>query len=224
VEGDDPITAPSHSHWTLFQLFLGFGFRAWGGPMAQIAMIQEELVTKQKWISLKRFNRVLAVYQALPGPEATELCCYFGMISRGRMGSLISGFAFILPGFILMLLLSYIYLHHGIQNAYFLASFRGIQPAVAAMVCRAVHKLGGNALIDHESKRLDPWLLALACVTAIASVLRVTFIISLVVCGIIYSLHKRNHHIAVVAWSIACILAYALVVAYVSSYLPSLIL
>jgi hypothetical protein len=52
---------------------------AWGGPVAQIAMIRQELVEEERWISRERFNRILAVHQVLPGPEAHELCVYFGM-------------------------------------------------------------------------------------------------------------------------------------------------
>jgi chromate transporter len=54
-------------------------------------MIKEEIVVNQKWISVAKFNRVLAVYQMLPGPEATEICCYFGMICRGYLGSVVAG-------------------------------------------------------------------------------------------------------------------------------------
>ena len=56
------------SYWQLFLRFLRFGFLAWGGPVAQIAMIRQELVDEEKWISKERFNRVLAVYQVLPRP------------------------------------------------------------------------------------------------------------------------------------------------------------
>ena len=69
----------------LFLRFLRFGALAWGGPVAQIAMIRQALVDEDRWISSAQFNRVLAVYQVLPGPEAHELCVYFGMRSRGLM-------------------------------------------------------------------------------------------------------------------------------------------
>ena len=61
---------------TIFARFLRFGLLAWGGPVAQIAMIKRELVEEEKWISPSRFNRLLAVYQVLPGPEAHELCVH----------------------------------------------------------------------------------------------------------------------------------------------------
>ena len=70
----------------IFLRFLRFGLLAWGGPVAQIAMIKKELVEDEKWVSKEQFNRALAVYQVLPGPEAHELCVYFGMKAGGRTG------------------------------------------------------------------------------------------------------------------------------------------
>lgn len=114
--------------------FYNFGLFAWGGPIAQIALIKEKLVVEDKWISIPRFQRVFSVYQILPGPEATELCMFFGCLSAGRVGGIVAGIAFILPGFLLMLLSSYLYSLVGFENQYFNASFRAVQPIVAAMV------------------------------------------------------------------------------------------
>ena len=90
---------------------------------------------EDKSTTLPRFQRIFAVYQILPGPEAAELCMFFGCLSAGRIGGLLAGLAFILPGFILMLLASYLYTLAGFENVYFNASFRALQPIVAAMVC-----------------------------------------------------------------------------------------
>src|SRR4026208_1952285 len=100
---DLDINIPRQSYAGIFLRFLKFGLLAWGGPFAQIAMIRQELVEEEKWISPERFNRVLSIYQALPGPEAHELCVYFGMITGGRVGAFLAGLGFMLPGFILML-------------------------------------------------------------------------------------------------------------------------
>lgn len=137
---DDELTysnAPKLSLLRLFwYFFYNFGLFAWGGPVAQIALIKEQIVIKEKWITLARFQRVFAVYQILPGPEAAELCMFFGCLSAGRVGGIVAGLAFILPGFILMLAASYLYTLAGLKNKYFNASFRALQPIVAAMVCR----------------------------------------------------------------------------------------
>lgn len=130
--------APKFSLPYLFWFFFyNFGLFAWGGPVAQIALIKDKLVIKDKWISLARFQRVFAVYQILPGPEAAELCMFFGCLSAGRIGGIVAGLAFILPGFILMLVASYLYYLAGVENKYFNASFRALQPIVAAMVSQS---------------------------------------------------------------------------------------
>jgi chromate transport protein ChrA len=140
IEDDDDLTqsnAPKLQLIHLFWYFFKFGLFAWGGPVAQIAMIKEQIVIKEKWITLARFQRVFAVYQILPGPEAAELCMFFGCLSAGRIGGILAGLGFILPGFILMLLASYLYTLAGLENKYFNASFRALQPIVAAMVRKA---------------------------------------------------------------------------------------
>lgn len=144
---EDNSNVPQLSLPRLFWFFFhNFGLFAWGGPVAQIALIKEELVIKDKWISLARFQRVFSVYQILPGPEAAELCMFFGCLSAGRVGGFVAGIGFILPGFLLMLLASYLYSLAGIENKYFNASFRAVQPIVAGMV-RAPPQL-----IAHEQR------------------------------------------------------------------------
>ena len=131
----DNSKVPKLPYLSLFWFFFyNFGLFAWGGPVAQIALIKEKLVIQDKWITLPRFQRVFSVYQILPGPEAAELCMFFGCLSAGRVGGILAGLAFILPGLILMLLASYLYSLAGFENKYFNASFRALQPIVAAMV------------------------------------------------------------------------------------------
>jgi chromate transporter len=75
------LISPRESYGRLFRRFLRFAFLAWGRPVAQIAMIRQELVEEEQSGSKERFKRTLAVYQVLPGPEAHELCVYFGMLA-----------------------------------------------------------------------------------------------------------------------------------------------
>jgi chromate transport protein ChrA len=134
-EFEDNTNVPQLSYFAIFWFFLTkFGIFAWGGPVAQIALIKDQLVIQRKWITMARFNRVFAVYQILPGPEATELCMFFGCLAGGRIGGILAGLAFILPGFILMVLASYLYVKVDIENRYIDASFRALKPVVAAMV------------------------------------------------------------------------------------------
>jgi len=134
------------SYFSIFATFLKFGALAWGGPVAQIAMIREELVEKRQWITPDKFQRTLAVYQALPGPEAHELCVYFGMIRKGRLGGVLAGLGFMLPGLLLILLLAAAYVQYGAETL--LPLFVGVAPAVTALIVRAVHHLGHKTLLD----------------------------------------------------------------------------
>src|SRR5215207_5166689 len=137
-----PSKVPHESYPKLFWRFLKFGLLAWGGPVAQIAMIRQELVDEECWITSERFNRVLAVYQVLPGPEAHELCVYFGYLARGRLGGVLSGLGFMLPGFALMLALSWAYVRFGIAAIAPAGLFYGFQAAVLALIIRAVYRIG----------------------------------------------------------------------------------
>jgi chromate transporter len=181
-EGNKP---PPESHWRLFLRFLRFGFLAWGGPVAQIAMIRQELVEEEKWVSKEHFNRALAVYQVLPGPEAHELCVYFGMLSRGRIGGLLGGLGFMLPGFALMFALSWMYVTFGIHSPIFAAVFYGCKAAVVALIIRAIHRIGGHALTDR-------WLWGIALAVGCASLFGVDFFITLPLAGLAYSVVKRQ--------------------------------
>jgi len=179
-----------HIFWFLF------GIVAWEGPVASIARIKERLVVKEQWITMARFNRVFAVYQILSGPEATEICMFFGCLAGGRWGGLAGGLGFMLPGFMLMLAASYIYVVVGFRNIYFDASFRALQPMVAAMVntfylfirslgtnaitcygqiLRATHKIAKRALASQETKKLNLSLVAFALLTALNTVLRINW-------------------------------------------------
>ncbi len=170
----------------IFFRFLKFGFLAWGGPFAQIAMIKRELVDEEQWVTPEKFNRALAVYQALPGPEAHELCVYFGMIAGGRWGGFLAGLGFMLPGFVLMLLLTGFYLEFGIHSALFLAAFAGIQAAVIALIVSAVHRIGQHALANHRL-----WIIA--GISAIATFFGAHFLQVLMAAGMAYIFWMRNH-------------------------------
>jgi chromate transporter len=180
------INIPHQSYVDIFVRFLRFGLLAWGGPFAQIAMIRQELVEEEKWISAEKFNRVLSVYQALPGPEAHELCVYFGMIARGRLGALLAGLGFMLPGFLLMLLLSWFYVAYGISSRLFQSIFVGMQPAVAALIVRAVHRIGSHALQENV------WLWGIAFMAGLAQLLKVNFLVTLLVAGLIHALAQQR--------------------------------
>jgi chromate transporter len=165
----------------LFRRFLKFGALAWGGPAAQITMISKECVDEEHWVSQETFKKTLAVYQVLPGPEAHELCVYFGRIRGGKLGGLVAGLGFMLPGFVLMLGLSVLYAEAGLDE-HFEELFYGLEAAVGALVAMAVVRLG--------RKFIDDVPLALIAAVAFGLTLGVglTFVLVLLISGIAYEL------------------------------------
>lgn len=177
---DEP-RPPAMSHVGLFLRFLRFGCLAFGGPVAQIAMIKRELVEEAKWISPRRFNRLLAVMQVLPGPEAHELCVHLGMRARGRIGGLLAGLGFMLPGFLLMLALSWLYFRIDLEAGWVGAALLGVQAAVLGLILRAVPRIASHALTDR-------WLWLIAGAAGLATLAGVSFWLSLPAGGVVYAL------------------------------------
>jgi chromate transporter len=201
------VTGPPHlSLIGLFAKFLRFGLLAWGGPVAQIAMLRRELVEDERWISSDRFNRTLGVYQVLPGPEAHELTVFFGYLVRGRIGGLIAGLAFMLPGFALMLALSWLYLTVGLESPAVAAFFAGAQVAVLALIVQAVHRIGAHAITTR-------WLAAIAFVAFGASLAGVHFAVTLAVAGVAHSAILRGWHLAGVGLLVALSMGSAILLA-----------
>ncbi len=142
-----PASGHEESHAAIFIRFLKFGCLAWGGPAAQIAMIKRECVDEEKWISEWTFKKLLAVYQILPGPEAHELCVYFGRLRGGKLGGFLAGLGFMLPGFILMLGLSVLYVEANLAG-HLHGLFYGLTAAVGALVARALVRLSKSFISD----------------------------------------------------------------------------
>ena len=186
----------------IFLRFLRFGFLAFGGPVAQIAMLKQELVEEEMWVSREEFNRALAVYQALPGPEAHELCVWLGMIAGGRWGGFLAGLGFMLPGFALILGLSWVYFTYGVDYPILQSLFLGFQVAVIALIFNAVKRIGQHAITSKA-------LFIAAVIAAVCVFLGVSFIIVLIAIGLAYALYiNKQKVLALIAP--ALLLAYGL--------------
>jgi chromate transporter len=173
--------AATDSPGEIFIRFLKFGCLAWGGPAAQIAMIKRECVDEEGWISDASFKKLLAVYQVLPGPEAHELCVYFGRLRGGKLGGFLAGLGFMLPGFILMLGLSALYVEANLAGQLH-GLFYGLTAAVGALVARALVRLSKSFISD-----VPLALIALASF-ALTLWLGVTFVAVLLGGGVAYEL------------------------------------
>jgi chromate transporter len=147
-------------------------------------MIKRECVDEEGWISELSFKRQLAVYQILPGPEAHELCVYFGRLRGGKVGGFLAGLGFMLPGFILMLALSVLYVEANLAG-HLDALFYGLTAAVGALVARAVVRLSGSFLSD------VPLVLIAIAGLLLTLFAAVSFILVLLGGGVVYEVWRN---------------------------------
>lgn len=160
---DKPFTPVEASLGEVAAYFVRLGFTAFGGPAAHIAMMQRDLVEQKRWLSQQQFLDTLAATQLVPGPNSTELAIHMGYIKKGIPGLLVAGVCFIVPAFLLVLLLSIGYVTYGALPQVG-ALFYGIQPVIVAIVIQAAYKLGSTAC------RTTP-MIVLAVVGALATLL-----------------------------------------------------
>ena len=135
-------------------VWLKIGLLSFGGPAAQIALMHRVLVDERRWLGERQFLSALNFCMLLPGPEAMQLATYAGWRMHGIAGGLAAGLLFVVPGALLMLALSMIYVYYG-QLPAIEVLFLGVKAAVLAIVLEALIRVAGRAL----QTRLH-WLLA----------------------------------------------------------------
>ena len=139
-------TAPAHpTLGEATRVWARIGLLSFGGPAGQIALMHKELVDDRRWIAESRFLHALNFCMLLPGPEAQQLATYIGWLLHGWRGGVIAGTLFVLPGFVVIVLLSAAYaLFH--QTTWLEGLFFGFKAAVLAIVIEAVIRIGKRAL------------------------------------------------------------------------------
>ena len=127
--------------WPRFAgLFLRIGLLGFGGPQAHIAMLRNEIVEIRQWVDPERFEEGLGLCEALPGPASSQMAIYLGWLRRGWIGGLVSGSCFLLPGMLIVLLLSELW-RNGQALPSFTTALQTIQPVVAAIIWAFAWKL-----------------------------------------------------------------------------------
>jgi len=118
---------------------------SFGGPVGQIAVMHRIVVEEKRWIGERRFLHALNFCMLLPGPEAHQLAIYLGWLMHRTWGGIVAGTLFVLPGFVAILGLSYLYVALGgaplVEGVFF-----GLRAAVLAIVLQAVVRVGGRTL------------------------------------------------------------------------------
>ena len=137
------------------------GLTSFGGPAGQIAMMHKILVDEKKWLEERTYLLALNFCTLLPGPEAMQLATYAGWRLHGLKGGLAAGLLFVLPGALLILVLSAIYAAFG-SVPFVSALFTGIKAAVLAIVVEALLRISRRSLRDQTE-----WIIAALAFIAI---------------------------------------------------------
>ncbi|HWT98889.1 MAG TPA: chromate transporter, partial [Terriglobales bacterium] len=134
-----------------FKVWGKIGLLSFGGPAGQIALMHKELVEERRWIGEERFLHALNYCMLLPGPEAQQLATYIGWLLHRTLGGLIAGILFVLPGALVMLGLSTLYVLYR-EVPLVNALFFGVKAAVLAVVVEATLRIGRRALKNRAMK------------------------------------------------------------------------
>jgi chromate transporter len=173
----------------VFFVFFKLGFIAFGGPAAHIAMMEDEVVNKRKWMTQQYFLDMVGATNLVPGPNSTQMTMHCGHVRAGWAGLIVGGLAFIFPAVIFTLLLAILYGKYGEVPA-IAPLFYGIKPAVVGIILNATYKLG--------KKAVKGWQLAvLGVISLIASLAGMDEFLVIIGLGIIGAffmniIQKRN--------------------------------
>ncbi len=126
-------------------LFSRLGLSGFGGPLAHFALMEAEVVERRRWLSKERFLEGLAFCQLLPGPASTQLGIYIGYALGGFRGACLTGLAFILPGFVIILTLTWLYSTIG-ATPHARSVFLAMNPAIIAVVISSCVRLGRSCV------------------------------------------------------------------------------
>jgi chromate transporter len=172
-------TVPETSLSEIFWYFLKLGWLAFGGPVGQIGLMHLEVVERRRWLDEEEFIQALNFCHVLPGPEALQLAIYIGWRKRGYLAGALAGVLFILPGFLTLTVLGWIYVRFG-KRPEVLGVLWGFRPVGLALLTAALVRISRAAL-------KGPFPVALAVLAFFAfAVAHLPFVVVLIGCGALY--------------------------------------
>lgn len=186
------MTASKYSLRELTLYFLKLGTIGFGGPVALVGYMHKDLVENRKWISEEEYKQGLALAQLAPGPLAAQLGIYLGFVHYRLIGATLIGFAFILPSFIMVVLLGIIYKLYG-GLPWIQAVFYGVGAAVIGLIVVSSYKLTVKSIgkFNIESFRTN-WLLWLFFLItfSITFIMRQEPVLLFIAAGFLYMIIK----------------------------------
>jgi chromate transporter len=167
VAPNEATGAPGAARYTLWQLtryMLGLGTWGFGGPVALIGYMYRDLVEKRHWISESDYKEGLALAQLMPEPLAAQLAIYLGYVHYRVLGATVVGVAFLLPSFVMVVMLGALYVAYG-GIGWMQAVFYGVSAAVIGIIALSAYKLTAKNI--GKDKLLWAIFLVSAAVTVI---------------------------------------------------------
>jgi chromate transporter len=168
------------SLWELALLFLKLGTIAFGGPAAHIAMMEDEVVRRRRWLSREKFLDLLGATNLIPGPNSTEMAIHVGYLRAGWPGLLVAGSCFILPAALIVFGFAWAYVRYG-SLPETTRVFYGVKPVIIAVVLQALWSLGRTAV---KTKLLG----AIGLAAVAMSFLRVNELLVLFAAGVVIAI------------------------------------
>ena len=167
---------------SLFKTFFRIGLFTLGGGYAMIPIIESEVVDKHHWIEKKDFLDIVAISHSCPGALAINMSAYIGYKLKKVPGAVVTSFATALPSFLVILLIA-MFFHQFKDNAVVAAIFRGIRPAVVALIAVPTFKLAKDACIT-----LNNCWIPIGCALAIYlfGISPIIIILLAGICGYVY--------------------------------------
>jgi chromate transporter len=147
------------------RLFLRLGATAFGGPAAHIALMRHEVVEQREWIDDREYGQLIGLANLVPGPNSTEVAMHVGRVRAGWRGLIVAGVCFILPAFLMMLGLAWLYVEYG-SRPRFESALAGISAVVVVLVLQAIVQLSRSSLRSVAT-------IAVAMVALVAAIVRV---------------------------------------------------
>ena len=172
----------------LFIAFFKIGAFTFGGGYAMISVIEQEVVTKKKWLSETDFVDMLAMVQSLPGPISINSSVYVGYKLKGVLGAIVAAIGTALPSFVIILLLAIVFTdvqdHPTIEKV-----FKGIRPAVVALMVAPLYRLAKKSGVTYKTLIIP---VAAALAVWQADISPIYIIVAAATGGILYNWLKRN--------------------------------
>jgi chromate transporter len=172
--------------WELFITFLKIGAFTFGSGYAMIPLIEREVIDKKKWFDREDFKNQFTLAQSAPGPFSLNTAVFVGYKLHGWCGAVVSVVALVIPSFVILLLIA-VYLSDFRDNQYVAAAFKGMRPAVIALIA--------VPFVNYLREMKSWWRIALAILAAFViwyfGISPVYFIIGGAVVGIIAAFVKR---------------------------------